>query len=479
MQTLVHGLIEKNSAANLPIQPSSVVTSDNAAAVKQRQEMILSVLNSVQEQLKNSQPEVAGNPAGESSEIAQSINKTIQDSKESGKLVGIDAQSSDVINLVTMLYQAIWKDDSLPLAMKELIGRTQIATMKIALTDTTFFGDEQHPARVILNEFAMAGIAWTDPELLASDPVYCKVKELVERILSEERVDSEFLQSLINELRSFKANITGQDANLEQRIRETSDHSERLDDFHAFVRQKINERIIKSNLDPSIKTILDTHMHEFLVKLVLKEGPGGSSWKPVMSTIDVLLWTVQTEKQPGDRERFEKINPRLLDNLGKALEIGGASKSKMTKIMRQLKQVQEFSFHTHEVKKELVKTSVASVASETKQSLPARREPPPLPRDDIHLRQVDKLPIGVWLEFKGVAGQPVRCTLAAKIDSIDKLYFVNRQGVKVVELTRMRLATELKAGSVKIVSEGSLVDRAMESVIMNLRDATPKPEAIS
>jgi hypothetical protein len=381
--------------------------------------------------------------------------------------------------LVTLLYQAIWKDDSLPIAMKELIGRTQITTMKMALTDTRFFGDEQHPARVILNEFAMAGIAWTDPELLAGDPIYCKVKDLVERILEEESVTTEFLQSLINELRAFKADITGQDANLEQRIRETSDHAERLDDVHAFVTQKISERRINSNLDPSIKKILDTHMHEFLVKLVLKEGPGGSSWKPVMSTIDVLLWTVQTEKQPGDRERFDKINPRLLDNLGKALEIGGASKSKMTKIMRQLKQVQEFSFHTHDLKKDQVQAPTVSATPEQKQILPARREPPPLPRDDIHLRQVDKLPIGVWLEFKGVAGQPVRCTLAAKIDSIDKMFFVNRQGVKVVELTRMRLARELKAGSVKIVSEGSLVDRAMETVIMNLRDATPKTNASS
>ncbi len=479
MQTLVHGLIEKNADTNLPIQSSSVVASADQAEMKQQQDAILSVLNSVQEKLKLSaqtDSDAAKNSAEKSAAIATSINQTIEESKANGELIGVDAQSSDVINLVTMLYQAIWKDDSLPVAMKELIGRTQIAVMKVALTDTTFFGDEQHPARVLLNEFAMAGIAWTDPQLLASDPIYCKVKELVERILDESAVDSDFLQSLINELRALKAGITGQDENLEQRIRQADDHTERLDDVHAFVNQKINERVIKSNLDPSIRKLLDTHMHEFLVKLVLKEGPGGSSWKPVMSTIDVLLWTVQTEKQPGDRERFDKINPRLLDNLGKALEIGGASKSKMTKILRQLKQVQEFSFHAHELDKNQTKAPVASAPGELKPAPPPRREPPPLPRDDIHLRQVDKLPIGVWLEFKGVAGQPVRCTLAAKIDSIDKMFFVNRQGVKVVELTRMRLARELKAGSVKIVSEGSLVDRALESVIMNLKDATPKPD---
>ncbi len=475
MQTLVHGLIEKNAASALPLQAQTAPDNQDTAALQKQQSEILNVLNSVQENLKGGGLNYSAT-ATDDGGFAGTISQSIADSQTSGKISAIDPQSADVINLVTMLYQAIWRDDSLPLAMKELIGRTQITTMKLALSDTSFFGDEQHPARVLLNEFAMAGIAWTDPELLATDPIYCKVKELVERLLNESSVDANYLQTLINELRELKTTITGQDANLEQRIRESSDHSERLDDVHAFVRQKISERVTKSSLDPSIKTVLDTYMHEFLVKLVLKEGPGGSSWKPVMSTIDVLLWTVQAEKHPGDRERYEKINPRLLDNLGKALEIGGASKSKMTKIMRQLKQVQEFSFHSHDLKKANNANTKSASSNATSEPMPPspppRREPPPLPRDDIHLRQVDKLPIGVWLEFKGIAGQPVRCTLAAKIDSIDKLFFVNRQGVKVVELTRMRLARELKAGSVKIVSEGSLVDRALESVIMNLRDAS-------
>ena len=173
---------------------------------------------------------------------------------------------------------------------------------------------------------------------------------------------------------------------------------------------------------------------------------------------------------------MKKINPRLLDNIEKALEIGGASKSKAKKIMRQLKQVQEYSYHMAEISNQSPsQPSSQPTATESPVEQPRKKkELPPLPRSDPHLRQVDKFPIGIWLEFKGAAGQPVRCTLAAKIDSIDKMFFVNRQGVKVVELDRMRLARELKAGSVKIVSEGSLVDRAMESVISNLRESSPK-----
>lgn len=484
MQTLVQGLKSDTDITLLPVSTTTAVNDEDTVdlavrkkALKDQQIALVAMLNSLQSTLPIE--DSASDNTVNTSNVAESIKHKLEAVTQSGELTALDPVSSDVINLVTLLYEAIWKDDSLPVVMKELIGHTQISIMKIALLDTTFFGDEQHAGRVILNEFAMAGIAWTEAELLASDPVYMKVKELVEKILTQPDLDIHFLQMCINELRAFKAEFTGQDANLEQSLRETSDHSERLEDVHTFVSQKIDERILNANLDPSIRNILTTFMHEFLVKLVLKEGPGGSSWKPVMSTIDVLVWTVKAEKHEGDKERFEKINPRLLDNLGKALEIGGASKSKLTKIMRQLRQVQDFSFHTAELASAQQDATLAKVnpSAEAAVTTAIKREPPQLPRNDPHLRQIDKLPIGVWLEFKGVAGTPVRCTLAAKIDSIDKMFFVNRQGVKVVELTRMRLARELKAGSVKIVSEGSLVDRAMESVISKLKEAGKLPSA--
>jgi hypothetical protein len=85
-------------------------------------------------------------------------------------------QTSDIINLVTLLYDAIWQDESVPIPIKELIGRTQITIIKVALSDTDFFNRENHPARRILNEFASAGIGWTEVENLAKDPLYKEIE---------------------------------------------------------------------------------------------------------------------------------------------------------------------------------------------------------------------------------------------------------------------------------------------------------------
>lgn len=492
MQTLISKLIVNEDASpGVPVAK----TSPNAEApgarsvdlaagqedLRNQQEQLMQALSSIQSTLSvPSSPESRTNL--DSAAVTESINQSLSEGSSPGNPQLINAQSSPVINLVTRLYQAIWKDDSLPVAMKELIGRTQIPLMKVALTDTTFFDNEQHPGRVFLNEFAVAGISWTVQTQLDSDPIYLKVRELVERLLDETDISNDFLQSLINSLREVKNQQRGIDASLEHRVRQADSDQASQDDVNEFVSQKINQRILKSNLDPSIRSLLDTHMHAFLVKLVLKEGLDGNSWKPVMSTIDVLLWTVQTDKQPGDKHRFDKINPRLLDNLAKALEIGGASKTKITKIMRQLKQVQDYSFHQAAVLAGespagmgVSEPGDAATGLETLQR--RRRGETPLPRTDPHLKQVDKLPIGSWMEFKGAAGTPVRCTLAGKIDSIDKLFFANTEGDKVVELTRSRLARELKSGSVKIVSEGSLMNRAMESVINELLESA-EPEDV-
>ena len=475
MQTLINTLAEKqgNSQA-LPVRsnvPAGDVIEDQQE-VQQQQAKLMNMLTDVQFSMieGGSDDDNDEAPNIDARSIGQSINESLQSETSKGGIGAMDPQSINVINLVTLLYEAIWNDKSLPVVMKELIGRTQISIMKVALTDTTFFDNESHAGRALINELALAGISWTASDDSENNPVYDKVKELVERILKEAEIDNEFLQTLVNELHEIKGHQSGTDALVERRILESADFSQNLDDIHAHVSQKVKERVLKGYLDPSIRKLLDTHLHDFLVQLVLKEGLNGASWKPIMSTIDVLLWTVQAEKQIGDRERFEKINPRLLDNLAKALDIGGASKTKITKIMRQLKQVQEYSFHKAQL---AVTGSQAAVAGDlaSKYSERQRKEPAPLPRNDPYLRQVDKLPVGTWLEFMGISGKPVRCMLASKIDSIDKLFFANDQGEKVVELTRMRLARELKTGSVKIVSAGSLVDRAMESVISNLKNS--------
>ncbi len=444
-------------------------------------------------------------------DISSSVGEMLQETQKEGVISAVDGQSSDIINLVTLLYDAIWQDESVPIPIKELIGRTQITIIKIALSDTTFFNKEDHPARMILNEFAEAGIGWTEVDNLAEDPLYKKIESLVAKIQQNYDGNLAFIENLIKDFRSFKAKEIAKTRQLEQSILKSKERKERLGDIEELVSQKINERILGRELDPFVTELLELHFHKFMVMLVLKEGPGSNAWKQSINTIDVLLWSVEFHEQRGDRKRLETVNPRLLNNLKKALRIAQIDADEVNSLITRLQEVQEktFAFEEQEtavestlelsmldesaavVSIEIVEeatpsdsndsandtdptddsepnTSLSTEAPEQKE----QEEISALSEDDPIFDQVDALSVGIWVEFIGVdSEQPIRCKLAARINAIDKFIFVNRQGVKVVEKTRTGLAQEIFDGTVKIISDGLLFSRALESVIGDLRHA--------
>jgi hypothetical protein len=87
-----------------------------------------------------------------------------------------------------------------------------------------------------------------------------------------------------------------------------------------------------------------------------------------------------------------------------------------------------------------------------------------------YLEQIENLTVGTWVEFVGEDEKNTRCKLAAKINAIDKFIFVNRQGVKILEKTTAELAAELEAEALRIISDGLLFSRALESVVSSLRE---------
>ncbi|MBO6566618.1 MAG: DUF1631 domain-containing protein [Pseudomonadales bacterium] len=548
------------------------------------QAKLMDILSSIQAKLNASSAAESTIPNSlddvEKLDISQSLGEFLLESQEDKNVVSaVDRQSSDIINLVNLLYEAIWQDPSVPIPIKELIGRTQITIIKVALEDVEFFNNERHPARTILNEFASAGIGWTEVEELEKDPLYQKIRELVDKIVAYEN-DEQLFIDLIDDFRTFRAEEAAKTRQLEQRILKATERNDRLDDIHELVTQKIEERILGRALHEFVEELLKKPFHKFMVMLVLKEGPGGNAWKQAINTIDVLLWSVQPHEEGGDRDRLATINPRLLNNLRKAFRIASIEKPEIDKLIEQLQQVQNETFHglekspaaelkavedetasgdvkvevndepeTEEAKnietddapteegkpkvrflkagedeeEDETEKEIGSIDAEapiletdageelsvdaTENLIKAGREPEDgaiapsseaedtkapvsgepkaeesakeapaseeeaLTDDSPYMRQVDTLSVGVWVEFAGEDDNNTRCKLAAKINAIDKFIFVNRQGVKVVEKTKLGLARELRDGTVNIISDGLLFSRALESVIGNLRES--------
>jgi hypothetical protein len=93
----------------------------------------------------------------------------------------------------------------------------------------------------------------------------------------------------------------------------------------------------------------------------------------------------------------------------------------------------------------------------------------PQKADAQYINLVDNFTVGVWFEKQDDDIVSYRCRLAAIIRGTSKYIFVNRAGVKVAEETRETLAVLLQQGKLRTLDDGMLFDRALESVITNLR----------
>ena len=301
-------------------------------------------------------------------DISTSLGEILKEDQTEGVITAIDQHSSDIINLVTLLYDAIWQDESVPIAIKELIGRTRITIIKVALSDQTFFNNETHPARELLNEFAEAGIGWIEVDNLNDDPLYKQIEKSVGKFQTSYDGEVAFFDKLKNEFRSFRAKEAAKTRQLEQRILKNKESQERREDIHELVSQKIQERILGRDLHPFVVELLETHFHKFMVMLVLKEGPCSNAWKQSINTIDVLLWSVQPHEQDGDRSRLTTVNPRLLNNLRKALRIAQLDPARVETLIVELKDIQDESFGAPE----------AAVKPKAEFTLPMEGEAPPI-----------------------------------------------------------------------------------------------------
>lgn len=466
------------AAATAPPPPDQAIE-----VVDQKQ--LISLLSNIQNTLAHLpriQPDASqeGAAVNESPNIKESLAEMLQAEEKEGVVNAVDRQSHDVIHLVTMLYEAIWNDDSLPIPIKELIGRTQITIIQVALTDTNFFNQEDHPARALLNEFAAAGIGWSEVENLKEDGLYKTMSSLVQKILSDYDGAEHFFEDLLSEFKTYRAQEVARGRRLEQRIKHAREGKTREEFARKLVTQRVEERILGRVLDPFVNDLLSGSFHQFLVLLVLKEGPGSKAWTQAMNTIDVLLWSVQPHEQQEDRQRLETINPRLCNNLKRALRIASVDKETIDSTLETLQEIQKESFNDLAQAdldldkildaEEFVFEGMEEEGGESAADTRVPEQQDVLEEGDEYLDTVDALGVGTWLEFAIEEDQNARCKLAARINAIDKFIFVNRQGVKVLEKNRMGLALEFKQASVRVISDGLLFSRALETVIGNLRE---------
>lgn len=468
--------------ANRPTQPQDnrnyLPVVDSGPVLSQAD--LIKILSSVQDQNNATEDGQAV-----SIDVRHALHQIVQSSAGSMPQA-VGRVDDDAMNLVSMLFEYILDDHSLPASMKALLGRLQIPMLKVALLDKSFFSRGAHPARKLLNKLASAALRWNEPKDVSRDPMFNKVNDIVTSILDEFESNVEIFAQLLEDFSQFEGKEERRSALIEQRTRDAEEGLGKTQRARADVGKLINEKAADKSLPPVVVELLREGWANYLFLVYVKKGTQDESWQAGVQVVDDLIWSVDKDTSFSHRSDLLKMIPSLLQRLREGLNSISFSKNRMRGLFSTLEAVHMDCLkaagsepQTGTVNR-VAESDESDLTAETVETANIIVETPELEPLDESITVdagdakfadlVDSMAVGAWLEFVGEQGVKSRCKLAAIIRASGKYIFVNRVGIKVAEHTRSSLIEAVREGQINMLDNALLFDRALESVIGHLRE---------
>ncbi len=384
-------------------------------------------------------------------------------SVKSGKSRVVEDADEDVINLVALLFEYILSDRTVPDAFKALIGRLQIPMLKVAVLDKSFFSRASHPARRLLNEVAAAAMGWSPREDYQRDSLYLHIEQVVQRLLNDFVDDMTIFSELLAQFSVFISDERRRSELLEQHTHVAEEGRVRAQAARQHVADVLNRRLLGKVLPQAVVQFIQQAWSQVLLLANLKHGEQSVQWQAGLRTMDELIWSVGLQKDTeAGRHLLEQL-PGLLKALRDGLTSAAFDPFSTREFFDRLQAMHVQSFGGEGVDKLIEVCEPFVLGSGGADPVVT------LPNDDPDLLKVYQLRTGTWFEFQADATTTLRCKLTAIISPANTYIFVSRSGLKVMEKSALQLAMAFKQGVLRTLDGGLLFDRALASVIGNLR----------
>ena len=262
----------------------------------------------------------------------------VHELKASGAASGIGRVDGLMIDVVAMMFDFILADRNIADAMRALIARLQIPVLKVAILDKGFFARRSHPARSFINTLAAYGARAGD----AADqhePVFDKVRALVDRILDDFEAQLDVFSAALEELEA----IVAEDEAAVQRNAWSSarvaEERERLSRARRDAEQEVDAHLERAPAPAPVEEFLRAHWRHLLGERLFRDGEQGARWREGVQTMDQLLWSVTAKQDSASRDRLLAMLPFLLEQLKAGMRELGLSPDVREPFLRALSEL--------------------------------------------------------------------------------------------------------------------------------------------
>jgi len=445
--------------------------------------------------------------------LKQFVATQLEKAKGDNRSRSLGRPEEDIIDMVGMIFDYILDDKNLSLPIKGLIARLQIPVIKVAIIDKSFFAKKSHPTRALLNNLAQAGIGLGLTEADTENPVIRKVEEIVGRILQEFNQDVGLFAELLDDLMAFLEKDSQRSKIAEERTRQVTQSKEKVWLAKKAVASEITLRLQSRETSAAFRSFLYNDWKDVLVLAYLRQDKMDGEWERGLEIMDKLLWSVTPPTNAKERQEIIRSIPSLLKLIKEGLESISLDPHQIAALLKDLEvchmsalrspvsarsnleldQQKDQSIVSPTSEVNIKDAELAEAILEIKTHLPdiadidiqevtvgdvgfTSRTSNTAPKGDfaqgVFLEVVNRLNVGDWMEFVGDDGKTWRAKLSWKSPATSLCVFVNRRGVKILELKVNELVTRLREGKAHVIEDTStpLMDRALSFLTQSLKN---------
>ncbi|WP_040729832.1 DUF1631 family protein [Thiocapsa marina] len=419
---------------------------------------------------------VTGHPAGETF-LSEQLSAAL--SGEGGPRYALAERDEDTLDLVFLFFEHLLAGGAIPDPIKVLIGRMQIPVAKMALLDKTFFSDDTHPARVLINNIGRAAIGWSDADGRDADSLFGMIERVIERLLLDFDGDPKLFARLDRYFRAFLAREVargaGVDGDTPSLPREglsiglrsaggvivdadRAGVSVDADPAQTQVAGALADRLAPyAQIPGAVEVILYEGWSAVLLAIHRTRGADSPDWQAALELIDRLLWSVTAKRTAEERRQLLHRIPHLLETLRRQLAEVGCDPRLTARWLGELQ-----TLHLDVLQGSARGAVLGGSDAETERSI---RASSPVPCGCA---------IGDWIDWACPDGGRVRLNLVAWNPARDELLFFDRQGRRPTRFSARGLAEAIGAGRVSILGNGEtpLADQALRAMLTSLSEVS-------
>ena len=224
----------------------------------------------------------------------------------------VDAMTLDI---VAMLFDQIFDDPKVPIALKGLIGHLQLPMLKVAIADKELFSSKEHPARQLLDTLGRIGLR-LPPDFGPENPLFARLETFVRELVDGFQEKMEIFDKVRAELEGI---IAEEDARVASTMKDSEKElaqGERLALAKVSAEDEIRKRVGgAAHLPRPIVRFLALQWIKYLVVVGARDGKESDGWKSAVETMDQLLGSITPKATLEERRGVARIIPGLLKRL--------------------------------------------------------------------------------------------------------------------------------------------------------------------